>query len=354
MENVGNQSSFDESTRQLHTGDFYVDPKSNFWLPVFIASPILVWLVSICTFIFAAVGFGIYIRSAFILLKFSKAAFANPFYTIVLYLALPDCLYLFIQLAFGIPTTILGFPNVPFHMGFATGFISEISMCSLFGLISLMGINRYVAICHFDKYTSWFSRWRVHSFCCLCFLLGLVISAGDDYCECFSLKVDFSYKLTCKVDANGEPKCSFWVVQYDYVFWGFFTVFIPSINFVTVTRYFLKRRQIRASLDIQDNWKKDAALLFQFISISAVFVIYMATFWIEDQVGSSNNPLDITITLLSILNSSVNPYLYLAFNSDIRAKFWERSSSHLTTASRVTVQTLRSNKIEDRSAVSKL
>lgn len=40
-------------------------------------------------------------------------------------------------------------------------------------------------------------------------------------------------------------------------------------------------------------------------------------------VGLSNNVFDICLTLLSVLNSSINPYLYTAFSSEIEIKAGE-------------------------------
>lgn len=105
----------------------------------------------------------------------------------------------------------------------------------------------------------------------------------------------------------------------------FFTTFIPLINCLTIGHYFVKKCQRKSTLNIR-NQKRNIALLFQFVFISIVFVIYMAIYWVQD-VGLINTNLDISLALLSVLNSSVKPYLYTAFSSEIRSKLLKSNKS---------------------------
>lgn len=318
--------------------NLYFDSSSNYWFPNLNASQIEIWLISVFTLLFALIGFCIYLRVIFIICKFKSTTFSNPFYTVVLYLAIPDCLYLFIQITFGFLFTVIGFKNVPLLMVVITGYINTVCSYSEFALVCFMGCNRYVAICHFHKYSRWFERRRVHITCCVCFLLGIALSIPDTLCQCYSFKADFAWKFECKVTnlkTKVDPDCfytilivdHYTILIVDHVFYAGFIIFIPLINFLTLMQYFFKQRQIRNILNVESGLnKKDVSLLIQFCLISLVFVLYLGIFWYQDQMATSIIPLDVAITLLAILNSSVNPYLYLTFSNDIRSKLWKASS----------------------------
>lgn len=276
-----------------------------------------IWFVSSSSFLLALIGFCLYVKVGIVILKHKAVEFSNPFYKLVVYLAVPDCLFLLVQMV-GFIVTVVGFKNVNVYFTIILGFIEQISSWSLFSLISVLGLNRYICICHNDKYQSVFGGFKVHIWGCLCWVLGCILPSVDYSCSCYNFKNDYAWKFSCAYYG-----CMKTAIYFDQTVSILFTVFVPIINMMTFCHYQWKKNKLSRMVNCRSNRisKKDLKMLFQFVVISCVFIFYTVIYWIQDLLQLSQAG-DIALTFASILNSSINPYLYVIFNADIRTKIF--------------------------------
>lgn len=297
--------------------------------PVFTTSTAIIWLVSLLTFLFAFFGLCFYIKVSLIIFKKKTATFSNAFYTFVLYLAVPDCLFLLVQI-FGCFITVVGFYNVHVYIVIVVGFLGQVASWSLFALIAALGVNRYIGVCHPHIYKLWFGKTQAHVVGCLCWLLGFLLPIVDYYCTCYSFKSDLSWKFSCAAVA-GASLINL-AIRFDQTVSIFFTCFVPVINIITFCHYRVAKYRVSRSMNQEMKIdKNDLKMLLQFIVISTVFVSYMIIYWIQD-LQKTGPTADVILTFLAILNSSVNPYLYASFNQEIRAQLYTKKSSQVASS----------------------
>lgn len=144
-------------------------------------------LVTLGQFIICVGGLFLYILTCWIIIKHRKTAFANPFYTFALALAVPDCLHLCMQLLCAIPIVFIGYENFPMVYVAMCGYLTDAAYWSLAPMTVVIGVNRYIAVCHFQSYKRMFSPFRVKVLVIICWAMGFSIPSLMYGCTCFYL-----------------------------------------------------------------------------------------------------------------------------------------------------------------------
>lgn len=144
-------------------------------------------LVTLVQFIICTGGIILYVLTCWIMVKYRKTTFANPFYTLAVALAVPDCLHLSMELLCAIPVVFIGFENVPLVYVAVCGFFTDVAYWCLAPLMVVIGVNRYIAVCHFQAYKSMFSPFRIKLMIVGCWALGFFLPALMYGCTCLYL-----------------------------------------------------------------------------------------------------------------------------------------------------------------------
>lgn len=313
----------------------YFDEKSGYYFTIFNPSPLEVWSVSTIGFIVGLISFVLYLRVSYIIFKFKSKYFANSFYTLLLYLAVADCSFLFIQLTLAYPITVIGFKNVSQKFVAACGFFAVFIYLTIPQLTILIAINRYIATCHFHKYQTIFGPKGVHSIAMLCISIALVLTSFFYSCTCFAFKASYAWEMSCS-----DRKLVDIVYYVGLVFWGSLSLTVPTVYIVFYCHYKWKKYKLGQSLNATVQIKKvDMKLLSQSIIISSILILVFVFFFLKNATESKF--VDLSLSFVSLINGSINPYLYIFFNPDIRRRISFKSVnkiSNCTVKEEVTVK----------------
>lgn len=293
---------------------FYFDEESGRYFTIFQPSSLELWLTSIIGYLICFVSLALYLRVSYIIFKLKSNYFSNSFYTLLLYLSVADCSFLIIQLTVGYLVPLIGFKNVPHNLIAAFGFIIILANLVIPQLVILIAFNRYVCVCHFDKYKIIFGHKSVHLIVSICFTVALVLTCFFYACTCFAYKVSYFWEISCYY-----RNCANIIYYLGFFSWGFLCVLVPFVYIVFYCNYRWRKYKLAKSMEIAVRIETaDLMLLFQSFIISSVLVLYFILFFVQSRIQSSFT--DITLSFVSLINSSINPYLYIYFNKEIRCR----------------------------------
>lgn len=304
-------------------GELYFDHNWKRYLSIFKPSCETLWIVSCVGFIICLVSLMLYTRVAFIIYKNKSSSFSNSFYTLIVHLSAADCLFLLIQLTIGYPVTLIGFKKVSQTFVVVCGFMVILLNLLIPQLIILLAVNRYVAVFYSISYKTIFSPKRVRLIVFICWLFSTTIATISYSCTCFAFKIAFSWETSCS-----NVTCIKVIYYIAFFVWGTFTLAVPFIYILFYVQYKLKKRELAIRLHQKFKIEStDLKMLIQSFTISCVLFLLFILFFIQN--STQNTLIDIALSVFSCVNSSVNPFLYMIFNSDIRQKMLNRATNRV-------------------------
>lgn len=247
-----------------------------------------------------------------IFLKHINTDFKNPFYKLALALAFCDCTYLFFTTYFlNLPIILSTNHELIYSDTVRTVFhqFTVWNYYSMYALILVISINRYISISYYANYTNICNNFRINIAIVVALLLGSSMVLFLILANCWSEITFFGVTWACQ---NNDAKVKF--------FFAFAAVFPATCSIIICSFYllsFLKYRKIINHGQLTSGLKREWALMFQFFLISFCALIMVIVYWII----ASAVPLRISQAVMLVLcciNNSINPYCYLFFNMSVR------------------------------------
>jgi hypothetical protein len=222
-------------------------------------------------------------------------------------------------------------------------------MCYFAGLYitELIALNRYCAVCHFDWYERVFSKNLTLAYVAVAVLLGICSGAVlfmpgfafRTYVELYTSGFDFT--------KNNTP---YFIHYSNFADGGTFIVLLFCYVAILLKRPMKMVGNANLSqIERKRREKTERKLALQFGIIALIYVAYHTSFQIFLHSGLLVNPFfSLIVTLLYIVYISINSYIYLVFNSDIRSHFVRmfcncHSTNTVVSAVRITAQNTNRN-----------
>ena len=264
--------------------------------------------------IFTIPGLLAYLIVVIAILRNPKTFAKKSYYSFLLILALCDILQTVNCLVYAVPCILLqkrifGDSFDRYYNPIVTGILYYVGI----GCIVLIAINRYIAVCRFSIYHRVFHNRRMRFYVLGVWLFG-IYSAMWSWLPGFGYSF-YPYWYTWGIDAVGWR--ADYLTWYDHVVAAIlFSCLIFCYAAVIIKRPGKIDATDANSVDRVEQRKRERAeraLALQFCLISAIFLIYNV---VERIYGSPLFSLFQTLYYIVFLNC--NPFIYFAFNSDIR------------------------------------
>lgn len=279
------------------------------------ANPLFVekFIVSFIAFILTIFGLLGYIIVCTIFIKYKKTDFKNPFYQLALALAFSDCTHL-------IFTTFI--VNVPLVMSktYATIFPSALysvmfsviawNYYSMYAMIAIISINRYISIAHYYNYRNICRKFRINLAILCAFLLGSSILLVQSVAKCWFTFSIYSTAWMCESFTDRK-------VMLFFIYAAAFPALCSLIVCIFYVISYLAHRKLLSQGPIHSGLKREWALMFQFFLISFCALVMVIIYWAFAFVTPKNTNEAVMI-VLGCINSSINPYCYIFFNSSVK------------------------------------
>lgn len=171
---------------------------SSILLPLFVAERGGAALLS---FFVNATGLTAYSIVIYVLLRYRKD-FNNPFYTLVLALAFPDCLTGILELIYAIPARLIDERRFPVWYHNVVGFISVCSWFMLESITLVISFNRLIAVLFFSHYSRLFTPIRLAVIILGCYAYAIGITSSMFACQCTLGFPDYAWLFDCNFNGT--------------------------------------------------------------------------------------------------------------------------------------------------------
>lgn len=291
--------------------------------------------VAIFEYLFCLTGIAAQTLLCATIIKYRKTTFSNPFYMLVVALAIPDAIHLSSEICCALPAVFRGLEDTPKWFLNSCGYFANASFFGLASLMLMIAINRYVAVCHFDTYKQHFGQKRIKGMIIACFGFSFIIPSIMYGCECYYDFTGFAWLFVCKPGGCAKFALDLNAITANSICGGVVLVYaLISIKYRRI------RNRIGVTLNQSDDDKrrraKETKLMFQFGLICVVLIANQTFFWIFLNVAT-NEPSQMVLNFLRNLNSSISAFLYLTFASEVRSRLPWRKKSVVTRSRAIVV-----------------
>lgn len=273
------------------------------------------------------VGISGYIVYAYVVIK-NRSSLTNPFYTLTLSMMVSDVISLLTELMFSVPVILLGGEQElsdPYRV--VVGFFANGAWFWCSSHLTFMAANRVVAVCLYHRYLQMFNRKKVNILILSSVIYGFVLTGMMYICTCQYHFKTYAWNFDCQPNSCAGPaKIINQIVSNGAVL---VVIVCMVVVVVAVRRSARKVKMDNRSLDRQQ--KREIQLVFQFVVIGVVLAMQGAFFWafpwlMESKYLSTYVSLNV-LNVSVVLMSSVHPFLYLFFGSEVREKLFTKKNA---------------------------
>lgn len=285
-----------------------------------------VFLAAGTIFLFSMIGFFAYMPVLYVFAKYPKDYFNKPYYRLSLSLSISDLVMLSMFLFY----TPLSIYTKGYLLGVSfdrfLGVLCNLSYFAGLTCIINISINRYAAVCHFRKHARLYTVRNTNILFFINWLIGFLSCIPQMFPCCYLRMWPESFSWGYNMDLWGNE----YYIWYDRVFNTLtFSTLIICYWFILKT---LRQKKLDGD-DIQTikRAKQERSLAVQFLLIGLCLIIFGLGFTLIPTISFYHWHLYIT-SFLYILNLSLNPFIYLFFNSAIRSRLLNKTpaDSHAT------------------------
>ncbi|EYC30587.1 hypothetical protein Y032_0005g2735 [Ancylostoma ceylanicum] len=267
-------------------------------------------------------------------------------YWLIISLCVCDIGMVIVSLAHLIPSTAFhnAFCEIDSLRNLLMIFIYDIFWYTEVVHFGVMAMNRYTSIVHPTHYTTWFSTRRTAYIVVFCYLLGLAVSVPTLLPCCHTLWDPYNY-----ISIYTPPD-----TWYKYIDLGInaISLAVMVISYATIfskvrriNRRFQQHGVLRKSSYKQCS-KKELALFMQFLATSVFYLLTWTTWqWLPHI--SASKWIYFVMTSLFFINNSINPTIYLVFNTSLRRRIcgllWRKQDFWTSSAQKITLKPLSLN-----------
>ncbi len=202
------------------------------------------------------------------------------------------------------------------------GFVSHSNLVFWYaslGNYNLMALNRFYAVCRPLKQGIVFSSRRTFMYCCFTWLFALFLALTPLTGFCCRKIFDIHWdEAEHELENPWDNHLKIITIVLNWC-----TVIVMSTCYVMVFRRLRGRvgpgvqTSSRSQRRQQLKEKRVRNVCYQFLIISLIFTMLLC-FQVATQLGWNSKPVITILQLLYTSNSSINPFIYLAFNKTLR------------------------------------
>lgn len=246
------------------------------------------------------------------------AKFKHPFYVLQYHLAGCDCLLLLSVYLLVIPQTAAQSLRYAPIVEMLCTTLDTVSFNAIMICTYLITINRVMCFFWSRGLEIFFNRVTVHIVSLLPWAFGITIALITDLSNCPKVfdECSFVYMYVCK---SPTVPVQVSVLLSILQIFGYCGPILMTIGYVAI---FVHLRKLHRGSHLTDKQKKNFTreinLLKQGTVIAALLLIECLAFWLLPGFFPGSRIISLIISSLSILNSAINPFIYLNFNSLMR------------------------------------
>uniref|UniRef100_A0A914VZC7 G-protein coupled receptors family 1 profile domain-containing protein n=1 Tax=Plectus sambesii TaxID=2011161 RepID=A0A914VZC7_9BILA len=244
----------------------------------------------------------------------------HPFYALVYHLAIADVSYLVVVFLLPIPYTFARDNFYPSWVSIALASVDTTVMNAVFYMAFLITLNRFLCFLLPNVNRLLFSANTPVFKALLAFpwVIAVAVTVLTTAEGCYKLFDEqmMSYRYKC----SGDDLNTSGILSSTFSILAVVGRVIPISMVVMYCTLFLhlKWLQHRSSLPKSPKFSREVRMMLQGVIICAVLLAEAEAFWLLPKVFADSRVPPIIIMVLSIINCSINPFVYFVCNSAVR------------------------------------
>lgn len=291
-----------------------------------------VGFAALTVFLFSMIGFCAYTPVIYAFVKYPKDFFDKPYYRLTLSLTVSDLIMLSL---FAVYTPVsISIRGYPFGVNFDR-FLGVLCNLSYFAGLTCfinISINRYVAVCQFAKHAKLYTVRNTNVLIFVNWLVGFLSCIPQMFPCCYLRMWPESFSWGYNMELLGNV----FYIWYDRVFntFTFCTLIICYWHILKTVRMKKLVRKSNSDIVALKQARQERSLAIQFLALGISLIIFGLGFTLIPAVSLYHWHLYLT-SFLYILNLSLNPFIYLFFNTAIRKRIFGRGVQRLSVSTKI-------------------
>jgi hypothetical protein len=253
-----------------------------------------------------------------VIIRNRKKFASTPYYTLLLSLAFSDIVQIISSIFYFAPCVLLQRPIFGFTFDMIYGVVCYL-MCYYVGLATMViiALNRFFAVCRFSSHDIVFRISRTRIYLAAAWIFGLFGSI-------YQFLPGFGYTYTYGPDLNAPGNIYFFVWFDRFVSASVVIILVVCYVAIIFKRTSQTSELSRNALDRESRARREKTernLALQFGIILFLLLFFECSTQLFQFVDSFL--LYVFLSLLYVVFISWNPFVYIAFNTDVRKQFFQ-------------------------------